>query len=96
MERQQTPKKTNRDGPAVSHNALWKKIVELGKINEKETVLFRNLAWDSSTRTYKGVVIDPESQDEYDITIQIPAKDRFTFSVKRFFLSRTFQFVRIE
>ena len=73
-----------------------KKIAKPGKANEKETVLFRNLAWDSSTRTYKGVLIDPERQDEYSITIQMPAKDRFTFTVKRFFLSRTFQFVRIE
>ncbi len=73
-----------------------KKIVEPGKANEKETVLFRNLVWDSATRTYKGVLIDPESQQEYDITIQMPARDQFTFTIKRFFLSRTFQFVRIE
>ena len=72
------------------------KIAAPGKANEKKTVLFRNLTWDSSTRTYKGVLIDPERQNEYGIILQMPAKDRFTFTVKRFFLSRTFQFVRIE
>ena len=73
-----------------------KKWVEAERANEKETVLFRNLVWDSLTRTYKGVLIDPESQHEYNVVLQMPAKDRFTFTVKRFFLSRTFQFVRTE
>lgn len=59
-------------------------------------VVFKALVWDKLTNTYKGLLINPDNNDEFPITIRLTGADTFTFKVSKFIMSKKFEFVRIK
>jgi len=59
-----------------------------------EPFIFENLVWNEKTKSYQGILRNPDGHDKIMISIFLVNPNRFVFVVKKFFLSRTFQFVR--
>ena len=58
--------------------------------------VFKAFVWDKQTNTYKGILLNPDNNDEFPITIKLTAADTFTFKVSKFIMSKKFEFVRIK
>lgn len=59
-----------------------------GKIsgkNENGFIGFKDLIYDAKTNAYNGLLVNPDDNEEFKISIQQPASDKFTFVVKNFF-----------
>jgi hypothetical protein len=75
------------------------KVADNNQKNVKNGFLvFRNLVWKKQTKTFVGTIHPPEDADSegINITIYFVGNDKFEFKVKKFFMSKTFQFVRIK
>ena len=62
--------------------------------SESGIMVFKSLVFDSKTKTYSGVLINPDDNAEFNIVIKQPTADSFTFSVKKFIFSKKFTFIR--
>lgn len=58
-------------------------------------IILKDLVWQEGTKTYKGILINPDNGDEFKIDIKMIGTDRFRFSVGKFIFSKTFTFKRI-
>ena len=65
------------------------------KLKDPTKIIFRNLQWDDTSNTYKGMLISPENGKEMEVKIHMTSKDRFQFTVGAFVFKRTFEFKRI-
>lgn len=59
-------------------------------------IVFRNITWNEQAKIFNGTLIKPEDGSEFNVTIVLTNDDRFTFRVKKLFMTKTFQFVRIN
>ncbi len=71
------------------------KTINATKPAENGKTVLKDLVWNDATKTYKGVLINPDNGDEYKIEIKMIGTDRFRFSVGKFIFSRTFTFNRM-
>ena len=62
--------------------------------SESGIIVFKYLVFNSKTKTYNGVLIDPANNAKFSIVINQPSIDSFTFSVKKFIFSKNFTFLR--
>lgn len=58
-------------------------------------VIFRDLVWSDSKKSYLGSIINPDNGDKYSVEIQMLGTDKFRFSVGKFIFTRSFTFKRI-
>ena len=88
-------------------NILWKWVDKEKKIemylssdkkiygkSESGIIVFKYLVFNSKTKTYNGVLIDPANNAKFSIVINQSSIDSFTFSVKKFIFSKKFTFLR--
>lgn len=61
---------------------------------KEEPFIFENLVWNEKTKSYQGILRNPDGHDKIMISILLVNPNRFVFVVKKFFLSKTFQFIR--
>lgn len=66
------------------------------KNSQNGFLIFKNLAWNEKAKTYSGRLISPDDSSTFDIVLNLVNNDRFEFKVKKFFLTKTFHFVRIN
>lgn len=71
------------------------KSVNTTQPNENGRIVFTDLIWSESSKSYTGILINPDNGDEFKIEIKIVGTDRFKFTVGKFIFSRTFTFKRI-
>ena len=62
--------------------------------SESGVIVFKSLVFDSKTKIYSGILINPDDNAEFSIEIKQPTIDSFTFSVKKFIFSKKFTFIR--
>ena len=60
--------------------------------SEKGFIILKDFVYDSKTNAYKGVLVNPDDDEEFKIVIKQPSLTRFTFVIKKFFLTRKFVF----
>jgi uncharacterized protein (DUF2147 family) len=72
------------------------KSINALKPNENGKTVFKALIWSESSKSYKGILINPDNGDEFKIEIKLFGIDRFKFSAGKFIFSRTFTFNRIS
>ncbi|MFN7116017.1 MAG: DUF2147 domain-containing protein [Saprospiraceae bacterium] len=72
-----------------------KMINDTRKKSQNGLIIFKNLSWNEAKRIYQGILINPDDGNEFKINIELVNKDTFQFKIKRMFLTKTFQFVRI-
>jgi N6-L-threonylcarbamoyladenine synthase len=75
---------------------LVSKSINALKPNENGKTVFKDLIWSESSKSYKGILINPDNGDEFKIEIKLFGIDRFKFSAGKFIFSRTFTFNRIS
>jgi uncharacterized protein (DUF2147 family) len=80
---------TSHAGKFVGKSINSSKTSEIGKI------VFKDLKWIDSSKSYKGILINPDNGDEFNIEIKMIGIDGFRFSAGKFIFSRTFTFNRI-
>lgn len=71
------------------------KAVSDGRTVKNERLVFKDLEWDDKAEAYTGLLINPDNGSAFKIAVMLPRPDQFVFVVRRFFLSRTFRFVRM-
>ncbi len=62
--------------------------------SETGILIFKSLDLTSETNTYRGLLINPDNQEEFLINIKQPTPDSFVFSVGKFLFARKFSFIR--
>ena len=62
--------------------------------SESGTIVLKSLVFDSKTKTYSGILIDPDNNAKFSIVINQPTTNSFIFSVKKFIFSKKFTFIR--
>ena len=62
--------------------------------SESGIIVFKSLVFDSKTKTYSGILMDPANNAKFSIMINQPTADSFIFSVKKFIFSKKFTFIR--
>ena len=62
--------------------------------SESGIMVFKSLVFNSKTKTYNGVLIDPANNAKFSIVINQPTIDSFNFSVKKFIFSKKFTFLK--
>ena len=63
--------------------------------SENGIIVFKSLLFDPKTKTYNGILKNPDDNAEFNIVIKLPSLDSFTFSVKKLIFSKKFTFVRL-
>lgn len=63
--------------------------------SRNNAILFRDLVWNETSRTYQGILINPDNLDEFKVEIRFPDSNTFQFKAGKFVFSRTFLFKRI-
>lgn len=59
-------------------------------------VVLKDLNWNSRANAYEGTLLNPDGSDEIPVTVRVTGHDTFEFTVKKFFISRTFRFIRVH
>jgi uncharacterized protein (DUF2147 family) len=72
------------------------KSINASKPNENGKTVLKDLIWSESSKSYKGILINPDNGDEFKIEIKMFGIDRFKFTAVKFIFSRTFTFNRIS
>jgi hypothetical protein len=67
-----------------------------GKYPNEEKLVFKNLVWETNKKTYKGILINPVDQEEFEVVITFLDNNTFRFKVNKFIFSRTFVFSRVK
>lgn len=71
----------------------------LGRSTQREPkagfIVFQDLVWNASTKSYQGFLNDPAGSGRYPITINWDGPNAFQFKVKKRVFTRTFRFIRI-
>ena len=62
--------------------------------SESGIIVFKSLVFDSKTKTYSGILIDPANNAKFSIVTNQPTANSFIFSVKKFIFSKKFTFIR--
>jgi uncharacterized protein (DUF2147 family) len=78
----------------ISGKYVGKSINNATSSRNGKTIL-KELVWQESTKSYNGILINPDNNDEFKIKIKLIGTDRFRFSVSKFIFSKTFTFNRI-
>jgi uncharacterized protein (DUF2147 family) len=60
-----------------------------------KAILFRDLVWNNTSKTYQGILINPDNDEEYTVEIRFTDSNTFGFKAGKFIFSRTFIFKRI-
>lgn len=63
--------------------------------DDPSRLIFKDLRWSAKSKTYRGLVINPDNGNTYDIEIEMTDQDNFRFSVGPFIFKKTFRFERI-
>ena len=63
--------------------------------SEKGLTVFQALMFDTITHNYKGILINPDGKQVFEIAIRQPTANEFTFVVKKLFFTKTFVFKRL-
>jgi uncharacterized protein (DUF2147 family) len=71
------------------------KGINSSKPSENAKTILKDLVWSESSKSYTGILINPDNGDEFKIEIIMVGVDRFKFTVGKFIFSRTFTFNRI-
>ena len=85
-------------------NSHKEKQVEMFLSNDKiqgkdisGKIIFKDLVYDNNTKTYNGILINPEDSGEaFKIAISLSTKTTFTFKVTKFIFSKSFKFIKIN
>lgn len=72
------------------------KSINASKPNENGKTVLKDLIWSESSKSYKGILINPGNGDEFKIEIKLFGIDRFKFTAGKYIFSRTFTFNRIS
>lgn len=75
---------------------FYGKVINNPKKSKNGFLVFKNLVWEGKSKTFQGIVNAPEIGEEIKVTLSLVNKDKFQFKVKKFFISKTVQFVRIK
>jgi hypothetical protein len=70
-------------------------IANNGKIygkSEKNFTVLKDFVYEPKSNNYVGVLVNPDNNEEFNITIKQPSINRLTFVVKKFFFSKKFTF----
>ena len=62
--------------------------------SESGIIVFKYLVFDSKTKTYCGILVNPENNTEFNVLIKQTTTESFTFSVNKFIFSKKFTFIR--
>ena len=62
--------------------------------SENGIIVFKSFVFNSTAKTYSGILINPDNNAAFTIVINQSNKDSFTFSVKKFIFSKKFTFIR--
>ncbi len=62
--------------------------------SKKGTIVFKSFVYDTETKFYNGILINPADNQEFNIIIKQLTADNFTFSVKKLIFSKKFIFIR--
>lgn len=57
--------------------------------------ILKDLIWGNDSKSYQGILINPDNGDDFKIEIKMIVTDRFRFSASKFIFSKTFTFNRI-
>ena len=71
------------------------KSVNAAKPKENGKTILKDLIWSDVSKSYKGILINPDNGDEFKIETKMIGTDKFKFSVGKFIFSKTFTFNRI-
>ncbi len=80
---------TNQTGAFVG------KAINSTKTSENGKVILKDLVWSDASKSYKGILINPDNGDDFKIEIKMVGNDLFRFTAGKFIFSRTFNFKRI-
>ncbi|TAH20776.1 MAG: DUF2147 domain-containing protein [Cytophagales bacterium] len=81
---------TDQNGKFVGKGINSPKPAENGK------TILKDLVWSNASKSYKGILINPDNGDEYKVEIKMIGIDKFRFSVGKFIFSKTFNFNRLN
>lgn len=71
------------------------KFINSSKSYENGKTVLKDLVWSEASKSYKGILIEPNNGSEYEIEIKMIGTDQFRFSVGNLIFSKTFNFKRI-
>ncbi len=74
---------------------LTGKSINAAKAKENGKTVLKDLIWSDTSKSYKGILINPDDGDEFNIEIKMIGTDKFRFTAGKFIFSRTFTFNRI-
>lgn len=57
-------------------------------------IVFKALVWDNTEKVYNGILVNPDNNEQFEISIKLTKNDKFTFAVRKFIFSKQFQFIR--
>jgi uncharacterized protein (DUF2147 family) len=80
---------SNQNGKYVGKSINSAKSIENGR------TILKDLMWNNASKSYKGVLINPDNGDEFKIEIKMIGTDKFRFSAGKFIFSKTFTFNRL-
>jgi len=78
----------NQNGKYVGKSINPAKSIEISR------TILKDLMWNDASKSYKGILINPENGDEFKIEIKMIGTDKFRFSAGKFIFSKTFTFNR--
>lgn len=73
-----------------------KSINDKSKPSKNGTLVFKDLVRNEKTRSYQGVLINPDNNNEYKIGIELVGENDFKFKVGKFIFFKTFNFKRMN
>lgn len=80
---------TNQTGTFVG------KSINSSISSENGKIILNHLIWSDASKSYKGILINPDNGDEFKIEIKMVGKDQFRFTAGKFIFSKMFNFKRI-
>lgn len=72
------------------------KLINSSKPIENGKIILKDLVWSDASKSYEGILINPDNADEFKIEIRMAGKDKFRFSAGILIFSKTFTFNRIK
>ncbi len=74
-----------------------KTINDQRAVSKNGTLVFKELVWNEQTKTYKGILINPDNpKEEFKIDIALVGENQFQFKVGKFIFGKSFTFIRIR
>lgn len=71
------------------------KSISSAQANDAGKTIFKDFTWNENTKSYKGIIINPDNGEAFKTEIKMIGTDKFKFTVGKLFFSKTFIFNRI-